>query len=93
MTPHSLTDLISRVEAREISNELDVLIEVALFTPDSALSGLRANAAGTKVIGTHADGSECTCWAAEWSLNRSTTLAALKARARTPDEKDQTNVA
>ncbi len=53
-----LFELISRIEAATTpSNELDVLIEVALFDPDVSI---RPNSAGTKVIYTSRSGKEQT---------------------------------
>lgn len=71
-----LDDLVARLEAGEISNELDVLIEVALFEPDAA-----PNSAGTKVVYPNPDGSFSTHWAPGHCLYPSESIAALKARA------------
>lgn len=62
----NLSDLIERVEAGERSNELDVLVELAMFRPTKNWPSIRANAARTKVIYTAKDGSEETCWPREW---------------------------
>lgn len=75
-----MTNLIERIEAGERSNELDVLIEVALFEPGSVYAAIRANNAGTKVIYTDVYGNDVTCWAWDWSRDPSDTLAALRAR-------------
>lgn len=75
-----LQRLVERIEGGERSNALDVLIELALFEPDSALTALRSNHAGTKVIGTRPDGREVTCWAADWTMHPPSALASLRAR-------------
>ena len=75
----SLRDLIERVERGERSNELDVLIEVALFKPDDTYESVRANNVGTKVIYTTALGFDRTCWAQEHTVSPTITLAALRA--------------
>lgn len=76
-----MDSLIERIEAGERSNELDVLIEVALFKPCDAYLACRANNAGTKVIYTARLGNvERTCWAEERTASPTITLAALKAR-------------
>lgn len=77
-----LQGLKARLNAGEISNELDIAIEIALFNPDVAV---RANSAGTKVIYTKRDGSEVTHWAEDWSMDRNRAraiaiLTALEAR-------------
>ena len=76
-----MNDLIERIEVGEKSNELDVLIEVALFKPDEDSASCRANSAGTKVIYTDHHGREWTHWAPEHTSSPTITLAALKARA------------
>lgn len=54
-------ELIARLEAATgEDNALDVLCEVALFKPNGNDKAIRANAAGTKVIVTHANGREAT---------------------------------
>jgi len=73
------TDLIERLEAGDHSNELDVLIELALFKPDDGCRSVRANNAGTKVIYTMADGSERTHWAYDWTHRPAETVLALRA--------------
>lgn len=75
-------DLIKKLErAKSGSNELDVLIEVALFKPDDECVSCRANNAGTKVIYTRRDGSERTYCAYEWTREplKSRALIILKA--------------
>ena len=74
-----MTDLIKRRERGERSNRLDVLIEVALFTPDDITHDAVPNAAGTKVIYANRDGSFSTHWARDWSLRPAETIAILKA--------------
>ena len=59
------------------SNAIDVRVEVALFQPDVDWASARANHAGTKVIYTHVDGSEDTCWADDWTSFPEATLDAL----------------
>ena len=61
-------------------NKLDVLIEIALFKPDSHTTAVRSNAAGTKVIYTNYKGNEETYWPSDWTVlrNREVTLAALE---------------
>lgn len=60
-SPDVAADLIARLlAAKSGSNELDVLMEVALFEPDEEYVACRANNAGTKVIYTRADGGEQT---------------------------------
>lgn len=77
----SSPNLIERVESGQgADNELDVLIEIALFEPDGVDLAIRANSAGTKVIYTYPTGEE-TYWARDWTLNRLSAAAALRARA------------
>ena len=73
----SAQQLIDRLLAGELSNELDVLIEIATFEPCDTYSAARANAAGTKVIYTRRDGSDETCWARDWCKFRPRAVAAL----------------
>lgn len=81
--------LIARLQAQTgCSNELDVLVEVALFKPDAEYLKIRANNAGTKVIYTRADGSEATHWAADWTQDRHGAVSRLRAR---PNSKDNAN--
>lgn len=70
-------DLIERLRAGERSNELDVLIEVALFKPDRFYKAARANGAGTKVIYTSVAGYDSTHWAEDWSRAPKRTSALL----------------
>jgi hypothetical protein len=81
----ALHELAARVEALPPGGEnaLDVLCEVALFTPSTAMKAVRANNAGTKVVYTDAAGNDVTCWAMDWTANdrRHVTAAALRARA------------
>lgn len=74
--------LIERVEAMEGGgdNAADVLVEIALFTPDERCTSVRANNAGTKVIYTLLSGVELTRWAHDWTIerNRKATAAALR---------------
>lgn len=72
-------ELIRRLENGERNNELDVQIEVALFKPSADETALRANAAGTKVISTDANGKETTHWAADWGRSSGYALAKLRA--------------
>lgn len=79
-----LLALADRVEAMEQPcNGVDVLVEIALFSPDRSTTAVRSNAAGTKVIYTDADGDE-TCWAADWTSKqqRAETVIRLRARAQ-----------
>ena len=62
-------------------NSTDVLLEVALFQPCDIWKRCRANAAGTKVIYTDALGDNTTCWARDWTADRPSAAAALRARA------------
>lgn len=62
-------------------NALDVLIEVALFEPDTSFCDIRANNAGSKVICTLWGGDECTFRADDWTMDRPGTAAALRALA------------
>ncbi len=64
MAMAALTGLLAKLDAAKTgSNELDVLIEVALFEPDDDYVACRANNAGTKVIYTRRDGRNETCCA------------------------------
>jgi hypothetical protein len=80
-----LNTLASMVaDERGMSNAFDVKCEIALFEPDSEYIAVRANAAGSKVIYTMADGKEKTCWARDWTIShaqRQRTAAALRSRA------------
>lgn len=62
-----IRNLMKRVLSEKSSNELDVLIEVALFEPDETYQHCRPNNARTKVIYTKAESGEITCWARTWS--------------------------
>lgn len=77
----TLSSLIERIEAGEASNALDVLIEVAVFSPDENYASARSNSAGTKVIYRSHLGKETTCLAADWTMFPQVAEAALKARA------------
>lgn len=72
-----VADLIARLEKGELSNGLDILIELAFFAAEPI--ACRANSAGTKVVYTYRDGREEVCWARDWSMRRESTIAALKA--------------
>lgn len=79
----TLSERIERVgEGSRGDNALDVLVEVALFTPKNHAVSVRPNSAGTKVIYTYDSGEEETFWARDWTIdkNREGTIAALKAR-------------
>ncbi|MEA1083248.1 hypothetical protein SFC76_03160 [Sphingomonas sp. CD22] len=84
-----LIALADRVKALKSSDSsVDVLVEIALFTASPKAVSVRANAAGTKVIYTDADGNETTHWPWDWthqqlgkSNRRAHTAAALRARA------------
>lgn len=73
---------------REV-NQVDVLIEIAMFTPDESYKSIRANAAGTKVIWTTSDGDDETAWANSWTSDeqRPTTVHMLLKRAIAEIEK------
>ena len=71
-------NLVKRLQAGERSNELDVLIEVALFKPDKDNISAHANAAGTKVIYIDPVGKEFTNWAPDWTRDPAAALASLK---------------
>lgn len=74
--------LIERLEAlSEQSNEIDVLVEIALFEPNTFDKAIRSNIAGTKVIYTSQSGAERTHLAQDWShpLTKDITIAALRA--------------
>lgn len=76
-----LAELIKRVEGLDRpSNELDVLIEVALFKPDGRHVAARANAAGTKVVYSRGEGGSDTHWAPDYTLahRRADTVALLR---------------
>ena len=78
-----MNDLIARLERAEPNNELDVLVEIALFKPCSAFASIRSNFAGTKVIYTDHEGKDYTHWAPDWSGqpgHRAYAIAALRAQ-------------
>ncbi len=85
LTPQRLVELAERVERETGSNnELDVLVEIALFEPDGAFASIRANVAGTKTICTTPLGKHRTFWARDYTIsrpNRVQAAAALRARA------------
>jgi len=66
-------ELVERINTGEVSNALDVLIEVAL-----SCGQCRANLAGSKVIYLN-KGREETYWARDWSKQPAETIAALTA--------------
>jgi hypothetical protein len=71
MTDPQIAEIAAAIEnGTGADNALDVRIEVALFKPDAAYKAVRANDAGTKCIYTMADGSEVTCWAPDWTMDR-----------------------
>jgi len=73
--------LIDRIEGgKGEDSALDVLIEVALFEPDTHYDAARPNFAGTKVIYTRrTDGSLQTCWAFHWTSNRAESANLIRA--------------
>lgn len=76
-------DLIARLEgAGSGGNELDVLIEVALFEPDEEYLSCRANIAGTKVIYSLRDGREEAYWAPQ--RDPTDAIAILRAQSAEP---------
>lgn len=85
--PDGLEKLAERVEREGASNELDVLVELALFKPSRIYTAIRANNAGTKVIYTDAAGNHVTCWATDWTGPelRGAALTALRSK-ETRDE-------
>lgn len=80
----ALLALAERVEGLAgHSNEIDVLVQVALHAPLAPWDTVRSNSAGTKVIYGMEDGSEKTYWARAWTVSaseRKRTAAALRAR-------------
>ena len=71
VTDEEAMALVERLRAATgPNNGLDVLVEVALFEPDSEFISARPNAAGTKVIFTRHDGSEATFWAEDYTFTR-----------------------
>lgn len=84
MSGADLLALAERVEQTEqADNALDVLVEIALFRPNSVYKSIRTNSAGTKVIYTDQAGNDVTCWAEGWTISndeRTATAAALRAK-------------
>jgi hypothetical protein len=81
-TKAELYALADRVEACTASNNnLDVLIEVALFVPHGNWCEVRANAAGTKVVYTNTRAQETVCWAYDWTRTPDKSARALRAKA------------
>lgn len=80
-----LLALADRVETlKESSNEVDVLVEIALFEPDEDAAAISSNAAGTKVIYYGHDGKSEAHRAQDWTHGkpmRMTTARCLRARA------------
>jgi len=80
-----LLELAARVEGlKESSNEVDVLVEIALFEPDEDAAAISANSAGTKVIYYGHDGRSETHRAQDWTHGkpmRMMTARRLRARA------------
>lgn len=78
----TITSLIEKLEGGKASNELDVQIECALFTPDEDYKSCRPNNAGTKVIYDLTDGTQHTVWANDWSMerHRANTIRQLRAQ-------------
>ena len=65
------SELLKRFDEGDISSlEFDTLWESMNFVPDEIYLAARPNAAGTKIIYFMADGSQQTCWAADWHLIR-----------------------
>ena len=85
MTAAELNALAERVDGLrgKPDNSIDVLCEVALFSPGSTYTAIRANDRGTKVIYTDKAGNDVTCWAMEWTARdrQALTAAALRALA------------
>ena len=80
MTPTELASIVEN--ACRSDNALDVMIEVALFKPNSTYSAVRADDMGTDVIYTDHAGNEVICPAEDWTLGqdaRDATAAILKA--------------
>jgi len=75
-----MADLIERLRAGERGNDLDILIEIALFDPGDGYLSVRPNDAGTKVIYSLDDGSQETCWAYDWTMYPERSIARLEAR-------------
>lgn len=81
---NKLLALADRVEKlKESSNEVDVLVEIALFKPDDDNAAISSNSAGTKVIYYGHDGRSETHRAQDWTHGRPmrmTTARRLRAR-------------
>lgn len=79
-----LLELAARVEGlKESNNEIDVLVEIALFEPDEDVAAISSNSAGTKVIYYGHDGRSETFRAQDWTHGkpmRMTTARRLRAR-------------
>lgn len=79
-----MLELIERLErlrkTKRRSNELDVLVEVAIFKPDAIYASARANAAGTKVIYVRHDDVQETHWAPEHTGDIEASIAILSAK-------------
>lgn len=72
--------LIERIEAATgPDNKLDIAIDIHLFEPDDEFHGIRANAAGTKLIYGRTDGTSLTCWARDWTLTPESRAKAIQA--------------
>lgn len=82
MTRDERLALAKRVESCGGSdNSLDVLVEAALFTPDSMYVDCQPNAAGTKVVYTSFNGVRTTHWAHDYTIDGpSRALAARRLR-------------
>jgi len=84
MDQDTLTALAKRVDGMTSGdNAVDVLVEIALFTPDERYAAIRANTAGSKVICTTQDGSKETFRARDWTFtagHRRNVSALLRAR-------------
>ena len=75
-TRSELEALLERLEgAKEGSNALDVMLEVAFFQPSRVAVDCRANAAGTKVIYTYANPEKDT-YGTSWARDYSTSIDA-----------------
>jgi hypothetical protein len=82
MEAESFLELADRVETgRGCDNALDVLIEVALFSPCAQFASARANSAGSKIIYMSTAGRSSTHWAEEWTADRPGAVALLRRRA------------
>lgn len=81
---NALADRVERMHEWGGDNSIDVLCEIYLFSPGTAMKAVRANDRGTKIIYTDAAGNDVTCWAMDWTAKdrRAITVAALRARAQ-----------